>query len=90
MRVADLIANKMKASKSFFSPYRNESDLRLEGKFVLAPTLEGRTMLIDLEKEMIIKSSTAISQSITYRICNTFQFLKWLKFLYNLFEKSFK
>lgn len=90
MRVADLIANKMKASKSFFSPYRNESDLRLEGKFVLAPTLEGRTMLIDLEKEKIIKSSTAISRIITYHICNTFKFLKWLKFLYNLFEKSFK
>lgn len=54
MKVADLIANNMKASRNFFTPYQNESDLHLEGKFLQAPTSEGETIKIDLENEIIV------------------------------------
>lgn len=89
MREADLIANKLKTSKSFFSSYRNESDIRLAGKFLLAPTLEGRTMMIDLENEKVVKKSLTSCRSITCPSCNTANFLKPLNYLYKIFREYF-
>lgn len=87
MRVADLIANKMKALKSFFSPYWNENDLRLEGKFLLTPTLEGLTMMIDLEKEKVVKRSLTLYKSITCRSYNIAKFLKRINYLSKIFRE---